>query len=192
MSEYIPLHESPLQRDPLLQNCFFSWWEPYGTPFGVLTPQGWFTTAHAKGCFLWDVPPATGEASVEQLGKARHKRSQAVHIFVCPRLMTYSWRKTLGKNSDIFFTVPVGSPVWPASQHEPLVVVICLPLLSHRPWTFKGSSLVDRSCGDLRGLSPDTQSWGRDLLRKFLSSVRSLASLPRRMVWEVLRPAGRG
>ena len=85
MSAYIPLHESPLQRDPSLQNWFRSWWESYGTPFGVLTPEGWFTTAHATGCFLWDVPPAAGEAAVEQLGKARHKRPQAVHIFVCPK-----------------------------------------------------------------------------------------------------------
>ena len=192
MLAYIPLHKSPLQRDPSLQNWFCSWWDPYGTPFEVLTPEGWFMTAHAPGCFLRDVPPAAGEAAVEQLGKARHKRPQAVHIFVCPRLMTYSWRKTLGKNSNILFNVPVGSPVWPASQHKTLVVGICFPILSHRLWTFKGSSLVDRACGDLRGLSPDTQSWGRDLLRKFLSSVRSLASLPRRMVWEVLRPAGRG
>ena len=52
MSAYIPLHESPLQRDPLLQNWFCSWWEPYGTPFEVLTPEGWFTTAHSTGCFL--------------------------------------------------------------------------------------------------------------------------------------------
>ena len=128
-----------------------------GYSFEVLTPEGWFTTAHATGCFLWDVPSAAGEAAVEQLGKAKHKRPQAVTIFVCPRLMTYSWRKTLGKNSDILFTVPFGSPVWPASQHKSLVVVICLPLLSHRPWNFKGSSLVDRACGDLRGLSQETQ-----------------------------------
>ena len=192
MSAYIPLHESPLQRDPSLQNWFCSWWDPYGTPFEVLTPEGWFTTAHATGCFLWDVPLAAGEAAVDHMVKTRHKRPQAVHIFVCPRLMTYSWRKTLGKNSDILFTVPVGLPVWPASQHEPLVFGICLPLLSHRPWAFKGSSIVDRACGVLRGLSPETQSWGRDILRKFLSSAWSLASLPSRVVWEVLCPADGG
>ena len=71
MSAYILLRESPLQRDPSLQNWFRSWWEPYGTPFEVLTLEGWFRTAHATGCFLWDVPPAAGEAAVEQLGKSK-------------------------------------------------------------------------------------------------------------------------
>ncbi len=59
--------------------------------------------------------------------------------------MTHMWRRGLGKNADILFTVPTGVPFWGGPQFEPLIVAIVFPLahVSHHtgPWTVKGTDM---------------------------------------------------
>ncbi len=59
------------------------------------------------------------------------------------RLMTHMWRKNLGKDADVLFTVPVGVPFWTSGQFEPLIVAIVFPLSPvpryTGPWLVKGT-----------------------------------------------------
>jgi hypothetical protein len=59
--------------------------------------------------------------------------------------MTHMWRRDLGKNADILFTVPAGVPFWGGNQFEPLIVAIVFPLAhvsGHTgPWAVKGTDM---------------------------------------------------
>ena len=52
------------------------------------------------------------------------------YVFVVPCLMTHLFRKQLLKDADmLLFTVKSGLSFWPFSMHEPLIVLIVLPLV---------------------------------------------------------------
>jgi hypothetical protein len=114
---YISIHRSACERSPDLA----AWLEEMfgdSDPLEFLSPNDWFERGHdiagwererppewsvlssglwypklESSCFLWEPPPATAKFAVEELRKARLKRQASTHIFVCPRLMTPSWRK---------------------------------------------------------------------------------------------------
>ena len=46
----------------------------------------WIPVESNEFCFVWAPPPAAGRFAVEQLTMSRHKRSDRLHVFVCPRL----------------------------------------------------------------------------------------------------------
>jgi hypothetical protein len=115
----------------------------------VLRPEDWYDAHKSEGCYLWSPPPTAADATIELMAKSIHKRNDSTHIMVVPRLMTARWRKLLGKARDVMITIPVGTPVWPASEHEPLILAISFPLISHRPWRLRGSRLTDSLSIDL-------------------------------------------
>ncbi len=76
-----------------------------------LTPKGWFEEGHVitggvlnrhkvwmlthckkKQMILWAPPPAVADATLEELLKARHKRTDLFHVVVIPWLMTPRWQ----------------------------------------------------------------------------------------------------
>jgi hypothetical protein len=76
-----------------------------------LTPKGWFEEGHRiKGgsmdkhkiwmpthkpkndLHLWALQPPVADAALEELLKARHKRTNTFHVVLIPRLMTPRWR----------------------------------------------------------------------------------------------------
>ena len=116
------------------------------------------------------------------------------HIFAVPRLMTHLWRKRLFKNADLQFYVSAGAPFWPRSMHEPLTIVVILPLAHVKnyrgPWIakltpetrqlgeyldaqFKNPSEYGRTeCHDMESsvfdVWEDEHQWSRNLLSQFL------------------------
>ena len=86
---------------------------------------------------LWAPPPVIAIAAValEECMKAVHKRTDAFHIFLIPRLFSPSWLRMFYKLFDLTFIIPVSSPIWPKNMHEPLFVGISLPLIRSRPWS---------------------------------------------------------
>ena len=53
--------------------------------------------------------PAAMETVMELFNEDRIAHPQNPHVFVVPRLMTHLWRKNLGKDADVMFTVaPAG------------------------------------------------------------------------------------
>jgi hypothetical protein len=124
MTQFIPLHLSALERQPSLDPWLHSL-VPH-TPFKILQPSDWYTTAHTFGTFIWSPPPAAADVVVEQLGKARHKCPSCLHIILVPRLMTGYWRRHLTREADCYFRLQ-RCPLWPSSQHAPLLIFFCFP-----------------------------------------------------------------
>lgn len=88
------------------------WFEKgQGAVGGQVGPDGIWIPLHEEGTHLWSPSPAAADVAVEELIRACHKRPGATHVFVCPRLMTYRWRKQLFKVADVTFEVPAGSKV---------------------------------------------------------------------------------
>ena len=134
------------------------------------------------------------------------------HVFLIPRLMTHLWRKQLGKDADLMFAVRAGTFFWGAAMHEPLYVLIVLPIthvVGYRgPWTLRGSAaatqlgdqleagfkkLEEHGCkklhdmeGPMPSLREGPEGWSGGLLRKFLEDTRSFPPVSGRLVQGVL------
>ena len=97
------------------------------------------------------------------------------HIFVLPCLMTHLWRKELGKDADVLFTVACGTPFWPEKMHEPLIVAIVLPL-THVP-----------ECRGPWGVreTPEATSLEEQLVRGFVHWAKARHDPENFMTWNV-------
>jgi hypothetical protein len=189
MISFVPLNLSALERSKELLPWIQSWSQDE-RPLEVLAPEDWFNYHKSEGCYLWAPPPAAADAAIELMAKSIHKRFDSTHIMIVPRLMTARWRKLLGKATDVMITIPVGTPVWPACEHEPLILAISFPLISHRPWRLRGSRLMDGVVVDLSGMWKDAFDGTRSVLRKFVQRSRTLDSVPSSVVWEMLHGDG--
>ena len=111
-----------------------SWWRTKkgkdwgGMPLEEVTPETMFELKDMQAARLWFMAPAVMETALELFGDDRLAHPQWPHVFVIPHLMTHLWRKNLGKDADVLFTVPAGVPFWTAGQFEPLIVAIVFPL----------------------------------------------------------------
>ena len=134
----------------------------------------------------------SADAALEELLKARHKRTDTFHVVLIPRIMTPRWRRLFNKAVDFSFIVSPGSPSWPASMFEPVWVGIVLPFIKHRPWCLKRAPLLVEMGGRLRGLLETGEADAGNLLRKLLLLPRRLDSLPFRVACGVLHLPGPG
>ena len=207
MMSYVPLSKSALERSEGLEDWIRSW---AGTTLETLTPDDWFLRGqgiagfaldemshmmptYRAGAFLWSPPPAVALTAIEELRRSRHKRLHNLHIFVCPRLMTNRWRRLVLKEADCVFEVPVGTPgVWEKEMHEPLLIAICLPFLSHSPWKIGGTPRVLALERRLCRMWSDATGDPRLILRELLKLPRRLSGVSAELVRRVLYSAGGG
>ena len=137
-------------------------------------------------------PPAVADTVLEELLKARHKRTDTYHIVAVPQLMLPRWRRLFNKACDFSFEVPVGSNHWPHSMFEPLWIGVLLPFVHHRPWSLKRSPVLLDMRGKLRRLLSSGEGDGRHILRKLLLLPRRLASMQDGMARILLQMPGAG
>ncbi len=209
MLDFVDIAKSAIDRSPDILEYVRSW-------TGVkelkpLTPDEWFVEGHgivggAKDehgiwipkhavngrVYLWAPPPVIADAALEEGLRATHKRSDAFHVFVLPRLCTPLWSRLFFKLCDFHFRLPVGSPAWPMGMHEPLWIGISLPFIRHRPWTIRGTPLLVDLAGRLQEVLSSGESDGQDILRQLLQITRWLDSLSEHMAQGVLRMPGNG
>ena len=175
---FIPLHLSALERSPSLTSWVHTW---AGLSLSVLSPNDW-PKKHEEGkTYLWTPPPAAADAALDWMGESIHKRSSSVHIVMVPRLMTFRWRKQLGKMTDIMLVVPCGTPHWPTTALEPLILAISLPL-SSRPnengsWRFKDSGRIADVESSVSKMWESNFGLVGNTLRKLLGDARGASSL---------------
>jgi hypothetical protein len=156
--------------------------------------DGWFTRGHdhlggcrdargfwhqtiVPGKFVWTPPPAAADVALEEMRKARIKRQDSTHFFVCARLLTPEWLKQLWKTADLIFQVPPGSPGWPANMFEPLTIGIVFPLLRNRPWQLKGTPKMFYLARQVRKMFKEEVVDSGDFLRKLLLECRRFYSM---------------
>ena len=192
---FIPIHQSPIQRSPKLLEWISCWWDDSLGNLHRMTPEDWFGMTMYKGNMLWDVAPGAGETAVEQLCAHTHGRPESQHIFLIPRLCTCGWRKQLLKACDVVFTIQPNFEFWPSHMHEPLLVGIYFPLLptdyKFRPWKLKHTKFVENFRSNLHRVqaSGEPVDWG--ILRKFLLQARSISTLPDGLARELLQSKNR-
>ena len=129
---------------------------------------------------------------LEECLKAVHKQQDLFHMFVLLLLFTPKWAWLFYKLCDFILRLPVGSPHWPKSMHEPLWIGISLPLFRYQPWSLRGTPLLVELERDLRDLYRTGTGDGGGILRKLLRTPRRLASVPECVARGVLHLSRRG
>ena len=202
MLSFIPLHKSALDEQDNLE-CWIRSWIPNGKEAHVLKPEDWFVKGHdiagyttnldgitipviKDGTYIWSPPPAAADVAIQELRKARHKRQDSYHVFVCPRLMKPLWFKQAYKAGDMVFDLKAGHPHWSSDRHEPLIVVLCFPYLSHNPWLLRNTPPIHAVDRLLRKMWQDAEESGVSALRELCLFTRSLDTLSSGMVWQML------
>jgi hypothetical protein len=200
MLSFIPLHLNAIERSPAVEPWLKSW---LGKDAEVLSPEDWFERGHdllggkydakgfwrhatKKGTFIWNPPPAAASVAIEELRKARIKRQDSMHVFVCPRLMKPEWFRQLYKAADIVFDVPVGAAFWPAPMFEPLIIGIAFPFISAPPWQLRSTPKMFKLGWQLRRVWAGEEMDSRDLLYEFLLEYQRLRTMPPDVVRRVL------
>jgi hypothetical protein len=154
MLSFVNIARTALERHPGLLDYVKSWVDPVLGTSKVLTTEEWFQEGHgitgdkekSKGmwiprhaadgkAYIWAPPPIIPDVVLEECAKAIHKRMDAYHIFLIPRLYSPFWLQMFYKLSDFVFKLPPGSRHWPSSMQEPFFIGVFLPLLTRNPWS---------------------------------------------------------
>jgi hypothetical protein len=101
-----------------------------------------------------------------------------------------AWLQMLYKLTDLVFTIPVGSPLWPLNMHEPLFVSITLPFIRCRPWSLRGMLLLVELAGRLQEMLKSGPTNGGIVLCKLLRTLSRLASMSDVLARQVLQVYG--
>jgi hypothetical protein len=203
MLDFVPIHLNALERSYQLKEWIEEWTGKDQLEW--LSPAGWFTRGHdlveekwnrnvdgmkmpvlEPGFFVWTPAPTAGEAAIEELRRARHKRQASHHLFVIPRLMQPQWRKQLYKAADLVITLPAGHPAWPVTMFEPLTLGFAFPFLKHSPWQLRRSEYIVELGRKLSGMWRDNLAGEGPLLRELWFVQRKLSNLPSELARKML------
>jgi hypothetical protein len=116
---------------------------------------------------------------VEQLGQARQKRPESMHLVVVPRVMTGGWRRHMTRGSNFYFKVD-WPEVWPLKGHyKPLLIFVCLPYCSCLLRLQERQASLEEFRRDLlgEGVRQVPPGGRRHLWRKLLEQARALCPL---------------
>lgn len=219
---FLPISQSAADRSPKVLDWIGSWWKgtdgaPWcGAELRHLCPNDWFSLHEMEAPRLWTPPPTAMEVVTALFNEDRIARPHIPHVFAVPRLMTHLWRKQLSKDADVLFTIQCGSEVWPSEMHEPLILLLVLPL-NHvsrykGPWVAKGTESAQRlestinkgskvwrdsrngtgQLHDLEGFVPGVwkaeEQWSRNILQQFLAEQRRFPPVHECLVRGLLSP----
>jgi hypothetical protein len=114
-------------------------------PLQEIGPNNMSDLKDVKAARLWMLPPAAMEVAIKLLWEDKLAHPQWPHVFCVYCFMMHMWRRDLGKNANILFTVHAGILFWGAAQFELPIIAIIFPL-SHvsnytGPWAIRGMDL---------------------------------------------------
>ena len=178
-------------------------WLPNDKRIEFLSPAQWFTRGHdissykrnedgldvpefQSGIFIWTPPPAVADVAIKELRKARHKRQNSLHVFVCPRLMKPLWFKMAFRAADLMFVLKPIHSFWSKDRHEPLMIFICFPFLRHKPWQLRGTPALLEMARILQQIQESGETTIRSLLQQLCVFTRKLSSMSSGMVRQML------
>jgi hypothetical protein len=197
---YLPFHLTAYERCKPFWEWVCTWVSKESVP---LQAEDWFVRGHdirsgdvgddnhwrpfiQSGTLLWLPPPAAADVALEELRKARIKRHNLTHVFICPKLMTPLWLKQPFKATDFLVEVPAGYPHWPSAMHESVLIAFCLPYSVHEPWCAARTPKVLSVRRRVQKMFETSDLAAGDLLREFLVECRGIPQLSRSVVRKVL------
>jgi hypothetical protein len=86
------------------------------------------------------------------------------------------------KAVDVYFVLKFVCAIWDHSQHEPLDILIYLPLSRHEPWHLRHTHPLVDLARALREVPDDDFVHKGHLLREFLCLARQLETMPESVV----------
>ena len=210
MSSFIPLHLSALARSKELKIWITSWFSSLDRPLEFLEPIDWYERGHdikgsttncdgqwlpeyLAGCYIWSPPPAAAAIVLEELRKARQKRQDSAHLFICPRLMYPYWQRHLFRAADLIIEIPAGQSYWSSEMHEPLILALFFPYVSCKPWELKRCPKFVEVERVLRGMLKANSGTEGSFLQQLCKFSSGLQDLSAELVWQLLqKPSGLG
>ena len=199
---HIPLTKMAIEREPKLFPWICKW---SGNDVQLLIPEDWFELEHdivgfskdsrgiklpviKPGTYVWSPHPPIAFIAIEELRRDQRKRQNSTHIVVIPKLMKYFWIGQLQKAADIVFEIRAGEdPMWPSSQHETLLIAICFPFLPCKPWQLRQTPALLEVGRILQRVWKEKKGTSWHLLRQLRSQTKSLDTLPKNVVWNMLQ-----
>jgi hypothetical protein len=168
--------------------------EGHGIVGGYRDQHQMWIPSHAPNnqIYWWDPPPVVADVALEEALKAKHKRSDAVHILTIPRLCSPTWTRLFHKMSDFVVKLPVGSTHWPEGLHEPLFVGFSLPYIRYYPWSLRGTPLLVEMERNMREVLSTGESDGGDILRELLRLAGRISSVSESVAQGLLRMPRKG
>ena len=140
--------------------------------------------------FVWDVPPAAGEAAVKMLCSIVHCRPHNLHFLLFP----FVHREMEDTTNEVLRCILTIYPIygfWPPEMHEPLIMRIYLPLLPpdyrNRPWQLRNTVFMKEFEIYLRRMQKTVITVDWDILREFLFQARTMSILPNAVARELLQ-----
>ena len=202
MLNFVPIHKSALEVQHKLEKWIRSWLID-GEAAEVLSPSDWFVRGHdiggyalnddgidvpiyKSGTFIWSPPAAAADVAMQELRKARHKRQNSLHVFVCPRLMKFLWFKQAFKAADIVFDVKPEFSFWDQNCHEPLIILVLFPFLRVHPWQLRRTPPILEVEGLLRQVQEGGEKSFRSILWQLCLFTRRLQTMSSGMVRQML------
>jgi hypothetical protein len=202
---YVDLAKGALERQPVLVNYVMSWTKKCLGRIRVLSPKDWFDKGHGVGggtkdinrvwipnhakegkAYLWSLPPVIADVALEECLNAVHKRMDAYHIFMIPRLYSPLWLHVFYKLSDVVFKLVPGSPHWPPHMHKPLFIGISLPLARVKSWSLRRMSVLVDLERKMQEVQISNQGDGRDILPKLLGITKRVPAMPQELAHKLL------
>ena len=208
MTSFIPLHLSALERSELLKVWITSWFSFNDRPLEFLEPIDWYERGHdikgstrncdgqwlpeyVAGCYIWSPPPAAASIVLEELRKARQKRQDSAHLFICPRLMYPYWQRHIFRAADLIIEIPAGQSYWSSEMHEPLILALFFPYVRCKPWELKRSPKLVEVERVLRGMLKADGGAEGPFLQQLCKFSAGLQDLSEELVWQLLQnPSG--
>jgi hypothetical protein len=203
MSAFVPIHLSALEHLPQNLAPWIREWA--GKDTIILSEKGWFeegldlegwivdpegfsqpVISREGKTFIWASAPMAPDVALAEMRKARIKRQQSVHVFVCPRLCTVQLFRHLYRAADFAFELPVGTNMWSKSMHEPLLIGILFPFIRSKPWQLRGTPKMHAVGRQLRQVLQETPMDASHLLRKFWLCILNLAGMSEPVVRKLL------
>jgi hypothetical protein len=200
MLSFVDLSSTAIEQHPGVLEFVRSRVGPILGGSTVLLPEEWFREGHGivggtkdstglwipqhvidGKVYIWSPPPIIADVALEECAKAIHKRTDAYHIFLIPRLYSPLWMQLLYKVSDFVFQLP------PRLTHEPLFIGISFPLLHKNPWSIRRTLLLVELERQLRQVLRAGEEDGGNILRKLLQTSRQLASVSESVACQMLR-----
>jgi hypothetical protein len=135
---FVPLNKTAIEQSEGLLEWLMST-VPRKKGWKVLDKIGWFEEVFEDGNYIWAPPPAIADTVLDNLCESVLIRPWNSHIFICPALMTATWRKKLRKVAYLVVTIPAGSTLQPQALHEPVVLALICPLLNYSPWQVRNT-----------------------------------------------------